>query len=703
MSQSIKEFVKKSGVEIQTADSNSNWNSNNNNFARELEMEMERNAQRRRIQAAPAYKAFRTPPRRVVPNPPRSQIQVPQRLQQNLITNKKYEPLANEFAGINENALYKMLEETEFKEAFPNLASPTPELQISKLNPGMFNANVDSGFSSKDVVIDLKKILMKSPVGRTSIGEGLYLDTREIQGVYGQFQIGFSHTKNFGPKGNLNKQFASVKFKLTLSNDVEEKGCDVNIYKNGKIRFSSGFIGTNISNQPELIRRFIVEKYTDKQNFLYNPFVYNNLSGQFRVNGAFKMEKILTSGSRYGITNVSYEPELSPFLYVYFSDHKLILSKSGNVQISGAKNPRDMLDGYELAKKFVQSLNADKIIIVTGTFSKGVKTGAGVKKVKKTANKGKKGGFNTKQCDRMKLPELMNVARSVGIVNFRMKRDGVSRRVTKDVLCKRIENAVGKKTTFKNTNKGKNVPVTGNKNTLRIGRELCRNMKLDEIKRVAMILKIKIEDKDKKADLCLKIEKVRNNIRNAPKPNSPKPKPKPTKKQLRQNNAIAKRNVKKTEVIKKRGLDEVSIRKDITKLYGKKWMNRYNPNINKDVRNMKSSLNAITRGNKMGVPFKKNIDDMKKRVVQQWKMERKRELEKVYLMKSVNITGIPLNLRNNYRRAAAEYIMSKKTLPSNKMLTEYRNSWLKFRANITNRNANKGRNFRPASARIEKL
>ena len=55
--------------------------------------------------------------------------------------------------------------------------------------------------------------------------------------------------------------------------------------------------------------------------------------------------------------------------------------------------------GYELAKKFVQSLNKDKLIIVKGTFAKGVKTSAGVKKVKKTANKGKKGGFNTKQCD----------------------------------------------------------------------------------------------------------------------------------------------------------------------------------------------------------------------------------------------------------------------------------------------------------------
>ena len=172
--------------------------------------------------------------------------------------------------------------------------------------------------------------------------------------------------------------------------------------------------------------------------------------------------------------------------------------------------------------------------------------------------------------------------------------------------------------------------------------------------------------------------------------------------QVRKTAAAAKRNVKKVEVMKKRGLDENSIRKDITKLYGDKWMKRYKPSLNQDVRNMKSALNAIVKGNKSGIPFKKNVDQVKKTLVNQWKMERKRELERKYLMNKVNVTGIAYNLRNDYRRAAANYIMSRKTAPSNKRMNEYRQYWLKFRANV-NTNGNSRRSPRAASARIEKI
>jgi hypothetical protein len=139
-------------------------------------------------------------------------------------------------------------------------------LQFSKFNPGMFNATVDSGFGQKETVVDLKKILAKRPLPKTPIGEGLYIDTTEIKGIYGQFKTGFSHTRNAGPKGGLNKNFFSVQIMLTLSNDVESKGATVNIYRNGKIRFSGGFVGTNITNQPELIRRFIVDNYTENNH-----------------------------------------------------------------------------------------------------------------------------------------------------------------------------------------------------------------------------------------------------------------------------------------------------------------------------------------------------------------------------------------------------------------------------------------------------
>jgi hypothetical protein len=300
----------------------------------------------------------------------------------------------------------------------------------------------------------------------------------------------------------------------------------------------------------------------------------------------------------------------------------------------------------------------------------------------------------------MSKAELVALARRKGVVNFRVKTSDGSRLATKDEIRAKIKKLSNKKNvSFKNKNKS--VKLSGNGNTFRIGRKICTDLKKGELLRIAAILKIKPDDKDTKLTLCKKIQGVRNNLAK-PKPKPPPPPPKPTKMQVRKNTAVAKRTVKKAEVIKKRGLDENSIRKDITKLYGNKWIKRYKPNINGDVRNMKSSLNAITNGNKMGIPFKKNIDEMKKRVVGQWKMERRRELERKYLMNSVNTTGITLNLKNAYRRAAANYIMSKKTAPSNKKMAEYRNNWLKFRAN-TNTNGNSRRVNRTARARVEKI
>ena len=663
MSQRVKEFVRQSGVEVQSPDSNSN-----DEFAKELEQNMLR---RQRERAA----GFRSPPR-----PMPRQVQVPQRLQRNLVNDRSYagafKHFENEFDDVNEEKIANNI--------LREFDSP---LQFSKFNPGMFNATVDSGFGQKDTVVDLKKTLAKRPLPKTPIGEGLYLDTKEIKGVYGQFKTGFSHTREAGPKGSLNKNFFSVQIMLTLSNDMESKGATVNIYRNGKIRFSGGFVGTDIANQPELIRRFIVDNYTERQPFFYNPFTYNNLSGQFRINGVFKSLLVIASRQRmYGMTNMSILEEQTPFLYVPIENMTLIFSKSGNIQVVGAKTPGVMLKGYDIAKELVEKLYKDDQILVTGVFDEGVKPRKTKKKVVSPKKKSNENG-------RMSKAELVALARRKGVVNFRVKTSDGSRLATKDEIRAKIKNLSNKKNvSFKNKNK--NVKLSGNGNTFRVGRKICTDLKKDELLRIAAILKIKPGEKDTKLDLCKKIQGVRNNLA---KP-SPPPKPKPTKKNV----VAAKRSVKKAEVMKKRGLDENSIRKDITKLYGDKWMKRYKPNLNQDVRNMKSALNAITNGNKMGIPFKKNIDDMKKRVVGQWKMERKRELERKYLMNSVNVTGVAYNLKNDYRRAAANYIMSKKTPPSNKKMVEYRNYWLKFRANM-NTNGNSRRVNRTARARVEKI
>jgi len=104
----------------------------------------------------------------------------------------------------------------EFEPPLP--VSQSLQLTFSKLNPGMFNATVNKEFPQQGNLIDLKKILMKVPQPRTSIGEGLYLDTTHIIGRFGAMQEGFSHTREYGKKGNINKSFFTVQIKVVISN-----------------------------------------------------------------------------------------------------------------------------------------------------------------------------------------------------------------------------------------------------------------------------------------------------------------------------------------------------------------------------------------------------------------------------------------------------------------------------------------------------
>jgi TATA-box binding protein (TBP) (component of TFIID and TFIIIB) len=627
MRQGVRDFVRRSGVEIQSPNSNSN---SDNNFARELEEIMIR---KERERAA----GFRTPPPR--------QARVPPLLQRNMVNNRSYEGAfrefeENEFAGLTNNNLRELL-------------APNDEisLEMTKLNPGMFNATVDSGFGQKDAVVDLKKILLKTPLPKTAIGEGLYLDTNEIKGWYGSMREGFSHTREAGPKGNIGIAFFTAQFKMTMSNDLgESKGVTVNIYKNGKIRFSGGFVGTNIANQPELIRRFVVNSYTERQPFFYNPFTYNNLSGQFKINGIFKDPSVIAQRARmYGIKDASYEPELSPFMYVYTDDAKFILTKSGNVQITGAKNPADMLKAYGIGKTMIEALHRDDQIIVTGKFDEGVKarTKLRAKAKAKTTPQPKrtyaKRTLDAKSCLRMKKPELVNLARKMGVVNFRVRGENGFRAAKKEEICKKLLNKVGNKT---NT-------------TFRVGKKICRQMKKNDLLKTAAIMKIDVNAKDTKDTICKKLETAQKILANAKA--SPKPKPKPV------------------PPVKK-GFEENSIRKDISKLYGKRWMQQYKnvmPSINNDVREMKARLNKMP-----GKPLKRNINQVKKQLVEKWKNQRKRDLDKKLILKSLNVNGIPRNMVNAYKTGALNYIMTHK--PTKAKLARYKKTWVNNKKNTKN-------------------
>jgi hypothetical protein len=674
MSQKLKEFVNQSGVEI--TPTSVSTNASNNNFARELETNLLKK------------QGF------------------PDRLEKNMISNADYGEFSeyinksnwnnnvnyNNLPNENKRMINGILNDIGPPVPVPIPLLPTTELTFSKLNPGMFNATVNKEFPREGELIDLKKILMRTPTPKTPIGEGLYIDTREIIGRYGAMQEGFSHTREYGKRGNINRKFFTVQFKIIVSNGIESKGATVNLYKNGKIRFSGGFIGTNIASQPELIRRFIVNTYSEKEAFLYNPFEYNNLSGQFRINGNFKSFSSIAGQKQkvyesVGVTKLDFEPELSPFMYVNYKGHKYNFAQTGNVQISGAPSPADMLVAYNNAIELIKIMNANGDIIVTGQFAnkfikgaripkkRGPKKKIGPRTVVKKSTKKRDPVLNIQingvQCMRFSKPELVDFAKKLGVV-------GITQSTKKEEICKKINLITNKKsTTFKNTNKKKNVKLSGSNKDFKVGKSKCMNYDKTELLRVAKILKIQLDEKETKITLCKKIEKVRNNmIAPKPKPNTP-----PTKKVV----AEKKKVVRTEQVMKKRGLNGNTIRKDIIKLYGKRWMDRYKnvmPSLNNDIREMTVRLGKMTSGNKMGIPFKKNVDDVKKNIVNKWKRERARNLEKKFIMNSLNVSGIPRNMVTAYKNSATNYILIHK--PTNTKFARYKKTWLNNKKNTKN-------------------
>ena len=583
----------------------------------------------------------------------------PPRLQKNIMSNENYGEFA-EFVHMSNN-------ENNTNEILANIGG----IVVSKLNPGMFNAtaNPPSEFQTS---INLKNILVKQPLPKTPIGEGLYIDTREINGIYGRFVTGFTHTREYGRKGDMNLDFFTVQLKLIVTNGTESKGATVNFYKNGKIRFSGGFIGTNITNQPELIRRFIVDNYSEKEAFLYSPFTYNNLSATFGVNGTIgELAPLATKLlSKYKVAYATFNPEISPFMYVTYNQHKFIFASSGNIQISGASSPSDLLNAYNSGAELVRKMYEQGDIKLGVTNKKIPKR---LVKTPKTLSVNQRAALKIdgKQCMRLSKSELVDLAKRLGVV-------GITQSVKKQEICNKIK---GISNTNTKTAKVNNMTLSGSKNTFKIGRKVCSGYSKTELLRVARLLNITLDPKETKSTLCKKIEAVRN-AKLAPKPKTP-PQPQLSRQNLSKQKELAKRE----QVMKKRSLNENSIRRDIINLYGKRWMNRYKnvmPSIDNDVKVVRAAINQYNKTNKLGLPFKKNIDLIKKEYVMTWKSQRGANLEVLVqrnelnrIKNQLNINNVPRNLVTQYRNSALNFIKTQK--PTAKQLSSFKRTWLNLR------------------------
>jgi len=575
-------------------------------------------------------------------------------------------------------------------------------LKIGKFHPGMYNVLVNKKFSKDEKRVDLQYILKQKPKGHAQIAPGLTLDLNEIKGYYGRFQTGAIHTSNFGLKGDLNKEFFSVQLSGYTMDGTERKNFTFVIYSNGKIRFSGGFLGSsNLKKQPEALRKYLIDTYTQKQGFLYNEIEYNNIAGFFNTNVNFDLTRI-SQQNPVKAQSISYESELTPFLYMTYKDHNFVLSTksgklgSGVVQVQGESDPDDLENAYKVGVDMVKLLhvlgytmglvnrnvNLPKLPMMKSVKASTCpkprrppcKDGFEVRKnpqgseccfkipkkrgttKKKTTPKNVSISYDKdgtmkiggRKCDRLTKPVLLDVAKKLGVVGVRQKN-------TKNVICSALD-AIEKGTS-----------------NLKIDGKLCRKMKKDQLVAMALSKGITIDDKDTVKMLCDKLQD---------KPNSP--------------NSLAnemeyalKMRRSRNATNQKRRLNDTGIRNDLVKMYGKKWMTKYGKvmDLDKNVRDVKRELNKAEKNNSLNVTTRNGVirkmvaNDIKKAMVKDMKLNQENTLKKKLLRNEAqklygkfgknmvnNVIKYATNLPKTYALNSTKiknYVMIKRQLQQN--------------------------------------
>jgi len=547
----------------------------------------------------------------------------------------------------------------------PTIPSGVPSGQVSQLKigqfkPGLYNVTINKSFTKEEQRVDLKYILKQRPRGHAQIGPSLSVDISEVKGIYGRFKTGLIHTRNFGMRGDLNAKFFSVQFSGYMTDGIERKNFSFNIYANGKVRFSGGFLGSkNLKRQPESLRKYIIDTYTEKQRFLYNDIEYNNVAGLFNLNTNFQLE-LIAQRNPLGAESVSYETEVSaPLVYMIYKGHNFALSSkssklgSGIVQIQGENDPDDLERAYLVGVEAVQELHRlgytmgltnrevnaiqplpkleNKIVSTCPKprrppCSSGFearknpqgyeccykipkrkpskkKTNTKTKNTKITYDKNGIMKIGGRKCERLTKPLLLEVARKLGVV-------GVKQRNTKEDICKALDSLEKGNSKFE------------------IDGKLCRTLKKDQLISLAISKNISVSEQDTVKTLCEKLENKKN------LPNSPNSLANEMEKFLM--------NKQKSPLKRKRRLNNASIKNDIIKLYGERWMKNYGQfmNINKDVKDIKNKMNSLKNKNayvtKNGLLKKTAVDNLKRSMVKKWKFERKEAMRKKLLEKEAN-------------------------------------------------------------------
>lgn len=527
-------------------------------------------------------------------------------------------------------------------------------LKISPLKLGFFNAIVNGTFDKKDR-IDLVDIFNKKPHAKKSIPRtSVDIEIKSIKLYHGQFKVGAEHSLS-GIFGEVDpkKKYFMAQITAQVYDGRESQKINFRVYRNGKIHFSGGILKNNIK-QPEQIRKYIVDTFTNRESFLYSPIVYNNTTGQFDVHGVINLGEVVKAFRLS--TKIDYEPELRAALRMNYMGNSYQLFTTGVIQIMGATSSQGMLTAYEYGKDLAtqlfvmgilrpskgknkapvkkkkaftlsandtlknvyEKLNGERMTLGSLCEKLKAKPKAAPKNNAVTYNNKKKSiKISAKACSRYPKPELMAAAKRIGIVDIKAT-------TSKEKICEKI-----KKHVFGNFN---------------VNNRPCLSYTKAQLMPMAVAKGIPVTDGDTVKTLCEKLKK----------PKSPSPK----------KNVVKAKAKVATNLMVKRRLTNNTIKQNLESLYGKKWLNTYRtvmPSIENDVKEIKKRIEVLNaKKNKKGIPFKKDVNALKKISVRDWKLSRKKNLNNTLNALDNNFANELANILNVEPKKKRRYLKGTK-------------------------------------------
>jgi len=184
----------------------------------------------------------------------------------------------------------------------------------------------------------------------------------------GNFKPEFTITSEYGRTGSNSSRIACLDFFVDVTMGQEIAKARLQIFaKNGKITMQGGYLNQQLENidndvyftaQPELIRNFIVDNYTDKRESFRADFKYDNVVGQFKVNRGFSLPLLYKKFSENPMYTAYYETQLSPLLtfQVKGDTTKFSLSTRGIVQLKNLKDESQLDKSYKNAIEIIQNM-----------------------------------------------------------------------------------------------------------------------------------------------------------------------------------------------------------------------------------------------------------------------------------------------------------------------------------------------------------